>query len=54
MNDFKLKVTLSILSAVVFSLIFILLAFAVPINKEKQVLKKSPKNVLEQISHSTK
>jgi len=53
MNDFKLKLVLSILSGIIFSFIFILLAFALPIKKEHVILKK-PKGKLEQISHSLK
>lgn len=52
MSDFKLKVVLSILGGIVFSFIFILLAFVLPPeNKETQVIKK-PKGKLEQISHA--
>ena len=54
-SDYKLKLILSILSAIVFSFIFILLAFALPL-KEKQsgVINKIPKGKLEQVSHSLK
>ncbi len=52
MNDFKLKLVLATLTGVVFSFIFILLAFVVP-NKKEIVLEK-PKGKLEQISHSLK
>jgi len=53
MNDFKLKLVLSILSGIVFSFIFILLAFALPLQKKEVYLAK-PKGKLEQISHSLK
>ena len=56
MNDFKLKIILSLLGGVVFSFIFILLAFALPV-KQKQapsVKYVKPKNRLESISHSLK
>lgn len=53
MNDFKLKLILSILSGVVFSFIFILLALTLPVDKEKSgLIKKIPKGKLEQVSHS--
>jgi len=51
MEDFKLKVILSILGGVVFSLIFILLAFVLPLDKQKTTIK-APKNKLEQVSES--
>ena len=52
MNDFKLKLILSILGGVAFSFIFILLAFALPVKKKEpqQIIK--PKGKLEIISHS--
>ena len=54
MKDFKLKLVLSILSAIVFSFIFILLAFALPIHKQEEKVFIKPKGKLEQISHSLK
>ena len=54
MNDFKLKLLLSILGGVVFSFIFILLAFALPIKKKEATYVKKPKNKLEIISQSLK
>lgn len=52
MNDEKLKMILALLSGIVFSLIFILLAFVLPIHdKPKPVSKQNPKNHLEKISH---
>ena len=53
MQDFKLKLVLSVLAGVVFSFVFILLAFALPIKKEV-VNNVKPKGKLEQISHSLK
>ncbi|WP_455756405.1 hypothetical protein [Sulfurimonas sp.] len=53
MNDFKLKVVLAMLSGIVFSFIFILLAFVVPA-KEPVVVYKKPKGKLETVSHSFK
>ena len=53
MNDFKLKLILSILSAIVFSFIFILLTFALPTTETKKVtIKKKAKNRLEEVSKS--
>lgn len=49
MNDFKLKLILSILGGIVFSFIFILLTFALPLEKSKAY--KHPKSKLEKISH---
>ena len=54
MNDFKLKLILSILGGVVFSFIFILLAFALPVKESQKILVKKPKGRLEQISHAIK
>jgi hypothetical protein len=52
MNDFKLKLVLSVLGGIAFSLIFILLAFVLPPDqKELQIIKK-PKGKLEKISQS--
>ncbi len=51
MKDFKLKIILSILSGIVFSFIFILLAFSLP-TKKKVIYVKKPKGKLEQVSHS--
>ncbi len=36
MDDFKLKMVIAILSSIVFAFIFILLAFAMPIEKKEQ------------------
>ena len=55
MQDYKLKVILALLSAVVFSMIFIILALVVPVKDEPQSFtKKKPKSKLEEISHSIK
>lgn len=53
MKDYKLKLILSILAGIVFSFMFILLAFALPVDK-KQTLKKSNTNLLEKISGNLK
>jgi len=52
MNDFRLKLALSILSAVLFSFVFILLAFAVPLDKKESIIIKKNTNKLEKISKS--
>jgi len=49
MNDDKLKVMLAILSGVVFSLIFILLAFILPIHSDK-VPQKTMDSELQKLS----
>ena len=53
MNDFQLKLILSLLGGVVFSFVFILLAFALPLDK-KPSYQKAPKGVLEKVSHSVR
>jgi len=52
MQDFKLKLILSVLAGLVFSFVFILLAFALPIKKDSDIVNIKPKGKLEQISHS--
>jgi len=54
MDDFKLKVVLSILGGIVFSFIFILLAFILPADENKVKIIKKPKGKLEKISQSLK
>ena len=49
MKDYKLKVILTILSAVIFSLIFILLAFVVPVKKKDEVVYKKPESAKTKI-----
>ncbi|MBL0708406.1 MAG: hypothetical protein JJW00_05100 [Sulfurimonas sp.] len=53
MHDFKLKLILSLLSGVVFSFIFIILAFALPLEKPKEY-KAKPKGLLEKVSDSAR
>ncbi len=53
MKDFKLKLILSILSGIVFSFIFIILAFALP-TKKHDIFVKKPRGMLEQVSHAAK
>lgn len=56
MDDEKLKIVLAVLGGIVFSLIFILLAFAMPIRETSPNSKAStkPKTHLEKISHEMK
>lgn len=49
MDDFKLKLVLASLTGVVFSFIFILLAFVLP-SKDVIIIEKKPENKLEAIS----
>ena len=53
MDNFKIKVIISILSAIIFSLIFIILALVLPVKdeSEKMVIIK-PKNKLQAISQA--
>lgn len=53
MDDFKLKLTLSVLGGIVFSFIFILLAFVMP-TKEVQQYHSKPANKLEEVSRAIK
>ena len=53
MKDFKLKLVLATLTGIVFSFIFILLAFVVPTKKVVE-FDKQPKGKLEAVSHSFK
>jgi len=54
MDDFKLKLILSILGGIVFSFIFILLAFVLPAKEDSTVYVKKPTNKLEEVSRSFK
>jgi hypothetical protein len=55
MNDFKLKLTLSILGGIAFSFIFILLAFILPTKDgATKVYNSKPANKLEEVSRSFK
>lgn len=54
MNDFKIKVLLSILGAVLFSFIMILLAFALPVHKKTQFIPNYPTNELQHVSQILK
>ncbi|WP_297431820.1 hypothetical protein [Sulfurimonas sp.] len=54
MTDFRLKIILSALLALVFSLIFILLAFILPVDKKEVKIINHHKGKLEQISDSLK
>ncbi len=54
MSDFKLKLILSILGGVVFSFIFIMLAFALPLDRKGHTIKKLPQSALEKVSQSAR
>ena len=49
MKDYKLKVILSMLAGIVFSFVFIIMAFVLPTKSHKQI-KKLPKGMLEKVS----
>lgn len=51
MDNFKLKIILSALGGILFAMIFILLAFILPPEKEKVFIRKKATK-LEKISHS--
>jgi hypothetical protein len=53
MIDFKLKLVLSVLTGLVFSFIFIILAFALP-SKEKMTYNKKAEGKLEKVAESFK
>ena len=53
MSNFKLKLVLAILTGIVFSFIFILLALILP-SKEKINYKKTPKGLLEKVSEASR
>jgi len=53
MDEFKLKIILSVLSGIVFSFLFILLAFILPVKEKKKfVSDKKPSSRIEKISRS--
>jgi hypothetical protein len=54
MQDYKLKLVLTVLSGIIFAFIFVLLAFVSPIKKEQQQVIIKPKSTLEKISHSAR
>ncbi|MBN2816214.1 MAG: hypothetical protein JXQ67_05985 [Campylobacterales bacterium] len=54
MENFKLKLVLSLLAGVVFSFIFIIIAFAVPVKDNQNIVIVKPKGKLEQVSQSAK
>lgn len=54
MKDFKLKLILSVLGGVVFSFVFILLTFALPVKDKKNDTIIKPKGKLQTISQSMK
>ena len=54
MKDFKLKLILTILTGMIFSFVFILLAFVLPTHENKITIQKKPDNLLEEVSKSIK
>lgn len=54
MKEFKLKLILTILSSIVFSFIFIFLAFILPTKSNKVTIDKKPSSMLEHVSKSAK
>lgn len=54
MQDFKLKLILTLLAGIVFSFVFILLAFATPLKKNEPQVYNKPKGKLEQVSEAVR
>jgi hypothetical protein len=54
MKDFKLKLILSALGGIIFSFIFILLTFVLPVKEKQEINLGKPKGKLQIISHSMK
>lgn len=54
MNDFRMKVVLTILTGIIFSFLFILLAFILPTQSDKQTIIKKRSNdpLLQEVSKS--
>lgn len=54
MNDFRMKVILTILTGIIFSFLFILLAFILPTQNDKQIVVKKRSNdpLLQEVSKS--
>lgn len=54
MNDFRMKVILTILTGIIFSFLFILLAFILPTQSDKQIVIKKRSNdpLLQEVSKS--
>ncbi len=52
MSDFKLKIVLTVLTGIIFSFVFIILAFVLPAQEEEPVIIKKPSNLLEEVSRS--
>lgn len=54
MGDFKIKIVLMLLGGIVFSFIFIILAFVLPTTSDEPTYLKKPSNLLEEVSKSLK
>ncbi|MBW6488012.1 hypothetical protein [Sulfurimonas sp.] len=52
MSEFKLKIVLTVVTGIIFSFIFIILAFVLPTQTEESTIIKKPANLLEEISKS--
>ncbi|MFA5455475.1 MAG: hypothetical protein WC272_09165 [Sulfurimonas sp.] len=54
MNDFRMKVILTILTGIIFSFLFIFLAFILPTQSDKQIVIKKQSNdpLLQEVSKS--
>lgn len=54
MSEFKLKVVLTVVTGIIFSFIFIILAFVLPTKTDEPTIIKKPSNLLEEVSRSLK
>jgi hypothetical protein len=54
MNEYKLKVVLTVLVSVIFSFIFIILAFVLPTTTNETTIIKKPSNLLEKVSKAVR
>lgn len=54
MSEFKLKVVLTVVTGIIFSFVFIILAFVLPTQTDEPTIIKKPSNLLEEVSKSLK
>ncbi len=54
MNNFKIKVLFSVLGAILFSFIIILLAFTLPVHQKTQFIPNYPTGELQHVSQILK
>jgi hypothetical protein len=52
MSNFKLKVVLTVVTGIIFSFVFIILAFVLPTQTDEPTIIKKPSNILEEVSRS--